>query len=524
MGFASTWRRFCLMGIHGFLGALALLTLVPPAPVGATTLSVALDLQGQGLTLAQGGVGLETLGAGTANINVNIGGPVQGALLYWAGRDVGCPQSGGTCVVPFQPYKDQVLTFQGNLITGTIIGTEAEPIPSVDPATQTINNIGYLADVTSIVQAAGTGPQTFTIQDGNLGSNLYRLSGATLVVIYTNPADTTIYRLIVHDGLDFAFGPHGATPAGMTTAVTFNHGALGVARSAELLLSVGGGTAARPDRVDISNNPSVFNTLDGSRGASWDADQFLINVPAGVASTTVQVFSEPVASSPDALLWQVAALRVALPVVPSSTPTSTLTSTPTATSTLAATSTPTATLTPTVTATPSITPTLLPNVTSATASCQQTENPNGTSPWTNPAGAAPNDGPSFASNALNGIATEYLQCDMFQLAIPDGATITGVEVLVSRRANAPMRVRDGSVRLIQGGLLSPSEFGGGLVPAGPGFTEVAFGGPSQTWGYASITEANVESSTFGVLYSARRISTSPSTIDVESIRVRVYYT
>ena len=69
----------------GFLGRLGrvfvLMTLVA-AMAGATALQVALDLQGQGLSVASGATGLETIGGGSANVTVNIGGTVQSALLY----------------------------------------------------------------------------------------------------------------------------------------------------------------------------------------------------------------------------------------------------------------------------------------------------------------------------------------------------------------------------------------------------------------------------------------------------------
>lgn len=274
----------------------------------ATTLSVALDVQGQGLSMAQGGVGLEGIGAGSQSLSVNIGGPVQAALLYWAGRDRPCPENPpGICVIPSQPYKDQVLTFDGNTITGTIIGTEGQPVSAGGP----INNIGFLADVTSIVQAKGTGLQSFSVADGDLGSNLFRLNGATLLVIYTDPASTATCRLIVFDGLDFAYGADpvpGATR--VTVPVTFSHGAAAVARQGNLIIVSGDGQDTRPDRIDISNNASLVNTLNGSQGHSWDSDTITINIPGGTASTTAQLFSEPVNQNPDSLLWEVAALSV----------------------------------------------------------------------------------------------------------------------------------------------------------------------------------------------------------------------
>lgn len=83
-------------------------------------------------------------------------------------------------------------------ITGTIAGTEADQ-----------GTIAYMADVTSIVESRGTGNQTFSIADGNLAKNLTWLNGAGLIVLYTDLSDTSFYRVIVADGLDFAYGGGG---------------------------------------------------------------------------------------------------------------------------------------------------------------------------------------------------------------------------------------------------------------------------------------------------------------------------
>ncbi|MFL6197088.1 MAG: hypothetical protein ACJ75H_23080 [Thermoanaerobaculia bacterium] len=277
------------------------------AAVPATTLSAALDVQGQGLSVAAAGAGMQNLGGASTTITVNIGGPVQAALLYWAGRDRPCPESGGACVVPFQPYKDQILRFDGQLVTGTIIGTEGQPVSGGGP----INNIGFLADVTGIVKARGTGSQSFSISDGDTASNLFRLNGASLVVIYTATGDTNTYRVIVFDGLDFAYGAD-PTPgaARVTVPVTFSHGSMASARAAQIFISSGDGELGRPDRIDISNNGSLVNTLSGSSGFDWDANWINVNIPGGIATTTLQLFSEPVDQNPDSLLWELGVLRL----------------------------------------------------------------------------------------------------------------------------------------------------------------------------------------------------------------------
>lgn len=281
---------------------------VAMTPAAATSLSAALDVQGVGLDVAQDGVGLQGLGSGSASLTVDIGGPVQGALLYWGGSDRPCPQSGGSCVVPFQPYLDQVLSFDGMLVTGTIIGTEGWLGDPDGPR----NAIGYLADVTSIVQAKGTGTQSFAIADGDLASNLAELDGASLLVIYTDPGDPATYRIYVFDGMDLASSAATGAPQS-TNPVTFNFAAVAGFRLGELELFVGDGEAAG-DRVTITTNPDLVGTLDGSAGATWDSDSHLIAIPDGTTSATVQVVSEG-----DDLLWETAILRIPLVAAPDCT-------------------------------------------------------------------------------------------------------------------------------------------------------------------------------------------------------------
>ena len=277
-------------------------------PSAATNLSIALDIQGAGLDVAQDGVGLQDLGSGSETLTIDIGGPVQGALLYWGGSDRPCPQAGGICVVPFQPYRDQVLRFDGNLVTGTIIGTEGWLTDPDGPR----NAIGYLADVTSAVQAKGTGTQSFTIADGDLESNLADLDGASLLVIYTDAGDAATYRVYVFDGMDFASSA--ASGVNQTTnPVTFNFAAEGGFRLGELELFVGDGEADG-DRVTITANPDLVGALDGSAGATWDSDSHLIAIPDGATSATVQVVSEG-----DDLLWETAVLRIPLVAGPACT-------------------------------------------------------------------------------------------------------------------------------------------------------------------------------------------------------------
>jgi hypothetical protein len=285
--------------------------LILSAAGNSTALAPFIDLQEAGLTAVDDGEGLMFWDHTTpATLDVNIGGTVRFALLYWAGRERPCDFNGSMCTFS-QPYKDQQMVFNGTPLTGTVIGTESQPASAGGP----ILNIGYFADVTSLVSAAGPGNHTFTFSDGNGASNLWRLDGVGLFVAYTDAADPTFYRLLVHDNLDFAYGDD-PTPGEtrVTSPVTFGHGAAAADRAAQLWLFAGDGEANRPDETTISNNPTLFNVLDSAPdGQQWTTDLYTINVPANVDNTVVQMNSTPPGQNPDSLLWEMTALRVPLP-------------------------------------------------------------------------------------------------------------------------------------------------------------------------------------------------------------------
>ena len=310
-----------VQSIFRVLACLTLVTSFDPSTLRATPLHPAFDLQGPGLSLAVAGAGMLSPGGRSRSLALNVGGQVELALLYWTGRDWPCPEEepgSGRCILPDTGlYKDQVLSFDGILVTGTLIGSEIQPDTSVGP----INNLGYFADVTDRVQARGTGRLSFAVSDGDPASDLANLDGVGLLVVYANSAKPELARVIVHHGLDFVYGEdrtRGETE--VTQPITFNHGAArALKRRGEVVVFVGdaesvGAYGIGPDRIDVSRNPSLVDRLDISAGAAWDADRFPVDIPTGAGATTVQIFSEPVGLNPDSLLWVAAALWVPLPV------------------------------------------------------------------------------------------------------------------------------------------------------------------------------------------------------------------
>jgi hypothetical protein len=299
-------RGICISAC--FLGGVVL----GAAELHSTPLHLAFDREGEGLALAQAGVGLLRLHTGSAELALDVGGPVELAWLYWAGHDHPCPVDPEThvCAISEEPFKDQILRLDNLQVRGQVLGTEFEPATSRGP----ILHVAYGADVTEQVRAKGTGRLAFQIADGDPGSNLAGLAGAGLLVVYTNPAGPRARVLGLH-GADFAYGESwspGETT--VTEAVTFAHGAAKGARQGEIFLLVGGaGKERRPDRIEIRNNLPVTDQLDSSSGPEWDAERLPVSVPGRTVATTVQIFSELWGKTPDSLVWVAAALWLPLP-------------------------------------------------------------------------------------------------------------------------------------------------------------------------------------------------------------------
>jgi hypothetical protein len=276
------------------------------AELRATPLRLAFDREGDGLAVAQVGVGLRTSATRTAALTLDVGGPVELAWLYWGGHDRHCavdPVS-HVCEISAEPFKDQVLLLDGLRITGQVLGSEFQPATGSGP----ILHVAYGADVTEQVRAKRSGRLTFRIADGDPASNLTDLDGAGLLVLYTDP-DGPRARVLGFHGGDFAYGEDLAP--GETTiveAVTFAHGAAKGARQGEILLFVGGAEKGRPDRIEIRGKPGLTDRLDSSSGPEWDAERIPVTVPGRTLGTNVQIFSEPWGEFPDSFLWITAVL------------------------------------------------------------------------------------------------------------------------------------------------------------------------------------------------------------------------
>lgn len=115
--------------------------------------------------------------------------------------------------------------------------------------------------------------------------------------------------------------------------------------------------------------------------------------------------------------------------------------------------------------------------------------------------------------------SEYLHFSGFELDVPEGAEITGIEVVMIRRSDRPQTVFDRTVRLVKNGqvlgknLASPE--GWDLE-----WTAAFYGGEQTLWG-TDWTSYDVMKSGFGVVVDVKGKSYSRAEID--EVLVSVYY-
>lgn len=154
--------------------------------------------------------------------------------------------------------------------------------------------------------------------------------------------------------------------------------------------------------------------------------------------------------------------------------------------------------------------------------------------WANPSRVTVNDGSAATVTLPIGTATtHYLKATNFGFAIPTGATILGVQVLINgKRSTAQPSV--GRVYLYKGSIQAASlKFFGSQVAtsnfSSSAFSTLTFGDATDMWTGTVLTPADVNSSTFGVAMkmTAGQLSGGPSTADctisVDYITMTIYY-
>jgi hypothetical protein len=253
-----------------------------------------------GSDLLVAGVGTEQHSGTPApfSFTVPAGASIKQVLVYWQGQIT----AGG------QP--DDVISLNGNSITGTLIGGPSNPFAQEQFYT-------YRADI-STLDLVSTGDNTLTVSEMNFQSDLFYPTGnkgVGLAVIYDDGSPSTVADL--NDGQDYAFAGF-ASPFDTTVAQTTTFAAATSPREATLGILAGG--ARGSDSVGVPGNVivgefdtgetfSLVNELQSNQGLEFDARNFPLTIPAGATSLTVRLLSQG-GDRPGSLLWILGSLTV----------------------------------------------------------------------------------------------------------------------------------------------------------------------------------------------------------------------
>lgn len=123
--------------------------------------------------------------------------------------------------------------------------------------------------------------------------------------------------------------------------------------------------------------------------------------------------------------------------------------------------------------------------------------------------------------ALSGDASDELWVVNPDLsAIPDTATILGIEVDIKRHADVGGKVRDGIVELV--GIDGTSANKARVTSWDTTGTTITYGGAADTWSNNNLTPAIIKSDAFGVRLVTRAVDTTPSG-GIDLVAIRVHY-
>ena len=142
--------------------------------------------------------------------------------------------------------------------------------------------------------------------------------------------------------------------------------------------------------------------------------------------------------------------------------------------------------------------------------------------WANPGNAASSDDIKSINAGLHiNYISNYLKATNFSFSIPADATINGIKVDVEVQTNG--NVKDWSVKIVKGGVISGSEMapGNNLTASDVYYS---FGGTNSLWGL-SWDFGDINANNFGVVYCVKNWNSFYLCYPkVDHIRMTVYYT
>ena len=143
--------------------------------------------------------------------------------------------------------------------------------------------------------------------------------------------------------------------------------------------------------------------------------------------------------------------------------------------------------------------------------------------WRNPDKAKTSDNQyAYANLTSSGHVSNYLKVSDFGFSVPAGATITGIQVSIERKASSSNAVQDHLVRLVDntGAVVGSNYFRGEYWPATDAVA--IYGGETNLWG-TTWTPEQVNDADFGVVLSVRRSPVGHQTAYVDNVQIKIAY-
>lgn len=141
--------------------------------------------------------------------------------------------------------------------------------------------------------------------------------------------------------------------------------------------------------------------------------------------------------------------------------------------------------------------------------------------WTNLGNVNASDN-AYTSAALGASqSTQGLLLTNFGAGIPANSLITGVEVAIERSATVASRITDLLIQLIKGGTPSGDDKSLGIFWPATDATRI-YGSASDLWSL-SLSAADVNASTFGVIIRANCSALGGATARLDRVGIRITY-
>lgn len=149
----------------------------------------------------------------------------------------------------------------------------------------------------------------------------------------------------------------------------------------------------------------------------------------------------------------------------------------------------------------------------------------GTLAWTNPGNITAADDTWAIVSIAAGQTTHYLKGLMSTpFSVPGGATITGIEVLISKNRQAALgSVVDSVVSLVVAGSVTGDNKASGSIWNGVTDTTITYGSSSDLWGL-SLSPSDVNATDFGAVIAATIAFAAGDVARVDDMTIKVYYT